>query len=58
MLQAPGRPEAIAAAVCWVIGQGNQRFGQRQGDLRVKDLMAYFGLRQSIHSELTRTELP
>jgi hypothetical protein len=30
-----------------VIGQGNQRFGQRQGDLRVKDLMGYFGLSQS-----------
>ena len=23
------RPEAIAAAVCWVIGKGNQRFGRR-----------------------------
>ena len=51
MLQAPGRSEVIAAAVCWVIGQGNQRFGQRQGELRVKDLMGYFGLSQSSVAE-------
>lgn len=51
MLQGPGRPEVIAAAVCWVIGQGNQRFGQRQGELRVKDLMGYFGLSQSSVAE-------
>ena len=51
MLHGPGRPEVIAAAVCWVIGQGNQRFGQRQGELRVKDLMGYFGLRQSSVAE-------
>ena len=51
MLHGPGRPEVIAAAACWVIGQGNQRFGQRQGELRVKDLMGYFGLRQSSVAE-------
>jgi hypothetical protein len=51
MLQAPRRPEVIAAAVCWVIGQGNHRFGQRQGELRVKDLMGYFGLSQSSVAE-------
>jgi hypothetical protein len=51
MLQGPGRPEVIAAAVCWVIGQGNQRFGQRQGELRVKDLMGYFGLSRSSVAE-------
>jgi hypothetical protein len=31
------RAEAIAAAVCWVIGKGNQRFGGTDGELRVKD---------------------
>jgi hypothetical protein len=47
MLQATGKPEVIAAAVCWVIGKGNQRFGQQPGELRVKELMSYFGLGQS-----------
>jgi hypothetical protein len=45
------RPEVLAAAACWVIGQGNQRFGQRPGELRVKDLTSYFGLGQSSVSE-------
>ena len=45
------RPEAIAAAVCWVIGKGNQRFGRADGELRVKDLTSYFGLSQSGISE-------
>ncbi len=47
MLQAASKPEVIAAALCWVIGKGNERFGQRPGELRVKDLMGYFGLSQS-----------
>ena len=47
VLQATGKPEVIAAAVCWVIGKGNQRFGQQPGELRVKELMSYFGLGQS-----------
>ena len=47
MLQTAGRPEVIAAAVCWVIDKGNERFGQELGELRVKDLMGYFGLGQS-----------
>ncbi len=51
MLTGTSRPAAIAAAVCWVIGKGNQRFGQRPGELRVKDLMGYFGLGQSSVSE-------
>jgi hypothetical protein len=34
MLQATGKPEVIAAAVCWVLGKGNQRFGQGPGELR------------------------
>jgi hypothetical protein len=45
------KPEAIAAAVCWVIGKGNQRLGQGAGELRVKDLMSYFSLSQSSVSE-------
>ena len=45
------RPEAIAAAVCWVIGKSNQRFGRTDGELRVKDLTSYFSLGQSGISE-------
>jgi Domain of unknown function (DUF6398) len=51
MLRGSGKPEAIAAAVCWVIGKGNQRLGQGRGELRVKDLMSYFCLSQSSVSE-------
>ena len=51
MLRKTAKPEAIAAAVCWVIGKGNQRFGQGTGELRVKDLMSYFSLSQSSVSE-------
>jgi hypothetical protein len=51
MLQATGKPEVIAAAVCWVIGKGNRRFGQGPDELKVKDVMSYFGLRQSSVSE-------
>lgn len=51
MLRKTTKPELIAAAVCWVIGKGNQRFGQGPGELRVKDLMSYFSLGQSSVSE-------
>jgi Domain of unknown function (DUF6398) len=51
MLRGTAKPEVIAAAVCWVIGKGNQRLGQGPGELRVKDLMSYFGLGQSSISE-------
>jgi len=51
MLHKTSRPEIIAAAVCWVIAKGNHRFGQGAGDLRVKDLMSYFSLRQSSIAE-------
>jgi hypothetical protein len=51
MLRKTTKPEAIAAAVCWVIGKGNQRLGQGVGELRVKDLMSYFRLGQSSVSE-------
>jgi hypothetical protein len=51
MLHKTTKPEVIGAAVCWVIGKGNQRFGQGTGELRVKDLMSYFSLGQSSVSE-------
>ena len=51
MLRGQARPEAIAAAACWVIGKGNHRFGQQASDLRIKDLMSHFGLGQSSVSE-------
>ena len=51
MLRKTAKPEAIAAAVCWVIGKGNQCLGQGTGELRVKDLMSYFSLSQSSVSE-------
>ena len=51
MLRKTAKPEVTAAAVCWVIGKGNQRLGQGTGELRVKDLMSYFSLSQSSVSE-------
>ncbi len=51
LLRGTVKPEGIAAAVCWVIGKGNQRLGQGTGELRVKDLMSYFGLGQSSVAE-------
>lgn len=51
MLRGTSKPEAIAVAVCWVIGSGNQRFGRRPGELRVKDMTDHFGLSQSGPSE-------
>jgi hypothetical protein len=51
LLRRPARPEATAAAVCWVIGKGNQRLGPGAGELRVKDLMSHFGLGQSSVSQ-------
>jgi hypothetical protein len=51
MLSGTAKPEVIAAAACWVIGKGNQRVGQGTGEVRVKDLMRYFGLGQTSVSE-------
>jgi hypothetical protein len=51
MLSGTAKPEVIAAAACWVIGKGNQRLGQGAGEVRVKDLMGYFGLGQPSVSE-------
>jgi hypothetical protein len=51
LLGGQAKPEAIAAAACWVIGKGNHRFGQQAGELRIKDLMSHFSLGQSSVSE-------
>jgi hypothetical protein len=51
LLVGQAKPDAIAAAACWVIGKGNHRFGQQVGELRIKDLMSYFSLGQSTVSE-------
>lgn len=51
MLSGTAKPEVIAAAVCWVIGKGNQQLGPGTGEVRVKDLMRYFGLDQPSVSE-------
>jgi hypothetical protein len=51
MLRGTSKPEVIAASLCWVIGKGNHRFGQRVGELRVKDLMSHLSLSQSSVSE-------
>jgi hypothetical protein len=48
---ASARPELVAAAVCWVIGRGNHRFGTRPGELKVKDLTGYFGITGSTVSQ-------
>lgn len=48
---ASARPELVAAAVCWVIGRGNHRFGTRPGELKVKDLTGYFGIAGSTVSQ-------
>lgn len=48
---ASARPELFAAAVCWVIGRGNHRFGTRPGELKVKDLTGYFGITGSTVSQ-------
>jgi hypothetical protein len=51
---ATARPELVAAAVCWVIGRGNERFGTRPGELKVKDLTGYFGITGSTVSQRGR----
>lgn len=45
------RPEVVAEAVCWVICRVNHRFGTRPGELRVKDMTAFFGLGRSAPSQ-------
>ncbi len=53
-LRTTTRPEVIAAAACWVIGQGNERFGRGPGELRVKDVTSYLGLGQASIAERGR----
>lgn len=48
---ASAKPEQVAAAVCWVIGRSNHRFGTRPGELKVKDLTGYFGIAGSTVSQ-------
>lgn len=48
---ASGKPELVAAAVCWVIGRCNHRFGTRPGELKVKDVTGYFGITGSTVSQ-------
>jgi hypothetical protein len=48
---ASAKPGQVAAAVCWVIGRGNHRFGTRPGELKVKDLTGYFGIAGSTVSQ-------
>jgi hypothetical protein len=48
---ASAKPAQVAAAVCWVIGRANHRFGSRPGELKVKDLTGYFGIAGSTVSQ-------
>jgi hypothetical protein len=48
---ASAKPGQVAAAVCWVVGRGNHRFGTRPGELKVKDLTGYFGIAGSTVSQ-------
>lgn len=46
-----------AAAVCWIVGKANEAFSQSGGGMRVKDLMAHFGIRQASISQRAATLL-
>jgi len=52
-----GRPDTAAAAVCWIVGKANDAFTPSGGGLRVKDLMAHFGLQQGGVSQRATTML-
>ncbi|MCA1842959.1 MAG: DUF6398 domain-containing protein, partial [Actinobacteria bacterium] len=49
------RSDTAAAAVCWVVGKANELFSPYLGGLRVKDLMAHFGLAQGSVSQRAAT---
>ena len=51
------RNETAAAAVCWIVGRANDAFSSYPGGLYVKDLMAYFGLKQGGASQRATTML-
>jgi hypothetical protein len=44
-----------AAAICWIVGKDNDLFNLYHGPLRVKDLMAHFGLAQGGVSQRAET---
>ncbi len=41
-----GSTQTAAAAVCWTIGSANELFQSGRGGMRVKDLLAHFGIHQ------------
>ncbi|MDQ6909597.1 MAG: DUF6398 domain-containing protein [Actinomycetota bacterium] len=51
------RPDTAAAAVCWTVGKANELFSPAGGGMRVKDLMAHFGLHQGGVSQRASTLL-
>lgn len=52
-----GRPDTAAAAICWTVGQANGLFGPAAGRLRVRDLLAAFGIAASSVSQRAATLL-
>ena len=57
VLRRKARPDTAAAAVCWVVGKANAGFSPSVGGLRVKDLVAHFGLAQGSVSQRAATLL-
>lgn len=51
------RADTTAAAVCWIVGKANDLFVPSGGGMKVKDLMAHFGLRQGGVSQRATTIL-
>ncbi len=51
------RPDAAAAAICWIVGKANHLFSQSGSGVFVKDLMAHFGLKQGSISQRAKTLL-
>jgi len=52
-----GRADTAAAAVCWIVGKANDLFSPAGAGMRVKDLMAHFGLQQGSVSQRATTLL-
>jgi hypothetical protein len=50
-----GRADTAAAAVCWTVGKANDLFTPSGGSVRVKDLLAQFGLTQGSVSQRSAT---
>ncbi len=51
------RSDSAAAAVCWTIGKANDLFSPMGGGMRVKDLLAHFGIRKGSVSQRASTML-